>query len=73
MYAPGAPFRPPWVLGPHSTAHGPNAFLHTPMGKRVTASVARVIAEHHAAGVRGETTGVAAVAGGDQHGAHGCC
>ena len=34
---------------------------------------ARVIAEHHAASVRGETTGVAAVAGGEQHGDHGCC
>ena len=52
---------------------GPNEFLHIPMGKRVTACVARVIAEHHAASLRGETTGAAAVAGGDQHGEHGCC
>ncbi len=43
------------------------------MGKKVTACVARVIAEHHAASVRGETIGVAAVAGGEQHGDHGCC
>ena len=70
---PGAQFMITGVLGPHSNAHGPNEFLHIPMGKKVTASVARVIAEHHAASVRGETVGVAAVAGGDQHGEHGCC
>lgn len=70
---PGAQFMITGVLGPHSNAHGPNEFLHIPMGKRVTASVARVIAEHHAASVRGETVGAAAVAGGDQHGEHGCC
>ena len=70
---PGAQFMITGVLGPHSNAHGPNEFLHIPTGKRVTASVARVIAEHHAASVRGETTGVAAVTGGDLHGAHGCC
>ena len=70
---PGAQFMITGVLGPHSNAHGPNEFLHIPMGKRVTACVARVIADHHAASLRGETTGVAAVAGGDQHGDHGCC
>ena len=70
---PGAQFMITGVLGPHSNAHGPNEFLHIPMGKKVTACVARVIAEHHAASVRGETTGVAAVAGGEQHGGHGCC
>jgi len=70
---PGAQFMITGVLGPHSNAHGPNEFLHIPMGKRVTACVARVIAEHHAASQRGETTGVAAVAGGEQHGDHGCC
>lgn len=70
---PGAQFMITGVLGPHSNAHGPNEFLHIPMGKRVTSSVARVIAEHHAASVRGDTVGVAAVAGGDQHGEHGCC
>ncbi|HJR74199.1 MAG TPA: M20 family metallopeptidase [Luteimonas sp.] len=70
---PGAQFMITGVLGPHSNAHGPNEFLHIPMGKRVTASVARVIAEHHAASVRGETAGTAAVAGGEQHGEHGCC
>ena len=70
---PGAQFMITGVVGPHSNAHGPNEFLHIPMGKKVTACVARVIAEHHAASVRGETTGVAAVAGGEQHGDHGCC
>ncbi|MGV8921770.1 MAG: M20 family metallopeptidase [Thermomonas sp.] len=70
---PGAQFMITGVLGPHSNAHGPNEFLHIPMGKRVTSSVARVITEHHAASLRGETTGVAAVPGGEQHGDHGCC
>ncbi len=54
---PGAQFMITGVLGPHSNAHGPNEFLHIPMGKKVTASVARVIADHHGASVRGETTG----------------
>lgn len=70
---PGAQFMITGVLGPHSNAHGPNEFLHIPMGKRVTACVSRVIAEHHAASVRGETTGNAAVTGGEHHGEHGCC
>jgi hypothetical protein len=61
------------VLGPHSNAHGPNEFLHIPMGKRVTACVAHVVAEHQAASARGETRGVSAVAGGSDHGNHGCC
>ena len=38
------------VLGPHSNAHGPNEFLHTPTAKRVTAAVAHVLADHCAAG-----------------------
>jgi acetylornithine deacetylase/succinyl-diaminopimelate desuccinylase-like protein len=70
---PGAQFMITGVLGPHSNAHGPNEFLHIPMGKRVTACVAHVIAEHHAASLRGETVGVAAMAGGEHHGEHGCC
>jgi acetylornithine deacetylase/succinyl-diaminopimelate desuccinylase-like protein len=70
---PGAQFMITGVLGPHSNAHGPNEFLHIPMGKKVTACVARVIAAHHEASARGETTGVAAVAGGAAHGNHGCC
>ncbi len=71
---PGAQFMITGVLGPHSNAHGPNEFLHIPMGKKVTASVARVIAEHHAASVRGETTGAAVAAdSGERSGDHGCC
>ncbi|QIL20052.1 M20 family metallopeptidase [Thermomonas sp. HDW16] len=70
---PGAQFMITGVLGPHSNAHGPNEFLHIPMGKGVTACVARVIAEHNLASQRGETAGVAAVAGGEAHGDHGCC
>ena len=70
---PGAQFMITGVLGPHSNAHGPNEFLHIPMGKRVTACVAHVVAEHQAASARGETRGVAAVAGGHDHGDHGCC
>lgn len=34
------------VLGPYSNAHGPNEFLHIATGKRVTACVAHVVAEH---------------------------
>ena len=34
------------VLGPHSNAHGPNEFLHIATGKRVTACVAQVVADH---------------------------
>jgi len=70
---PGAQFMITGVLGPHSNAHGPNEFLHIPMGKRVTACVARVISRHHEASLRGETTGAAALAGGERHGDHGCC
>ncbi|MDB6163261.1 MAG: family metallo-hydrolase [Xanthomonadaceae bacterium] len=71
---PSAQFMITGVLGPHSNAHGPNEFLHIPMGKRVTASVARVLAEHHAASLRGETTGLsAATGGGERLGGHGCC
>jgi acetylornithine deacetylase/succinyl-diaminopimelate desuccinylase-like protein len=35
------------VLGPQSNAHGPNEFLHIETGKRVTACVAQVVAEHY--------------------------
>jgi acetylornithine deacetylase/succinyl-diaminopimelate desuccinylase-like protein len=34
------------VLGPHSNAHGPNEFLDIPTGKRVTASIAQIVADH---------------------------
>jgi acetylornithine deacetylase/succinyl-diaminopimelate desuccinylase-like protein len=32
------------VLGPASNAHGPNEFLHIPMGKKLTACVAQITA-----------------------------
>jgi acetylornithine deacetylase/succinyl-diaminopimelate desuccinylase-like protein len=34
------------VLGPHSNAHGPNEFLHIPTGKRVSETIAHVLAGH---------------------------
>ncbi|WP_066096827.1 M20 family metallopeptidase [Xanthomonas massiliensis] len=71
---PGAQFMITGVLGPQSNAHGPNEFLHIPMGKRLTASVAQVILEHHAASLRGETSGSTVAAdSGTRHGGHGCC
>ncbi len=45
---PAAQFMITGVLGPHSNAHGPNEFLHIPMGKAITGCVARVVAEHAA-------------------------
>ncbi len=38
------------VLGPHSNAHGPNEFLHIATGKRLTACVAKVLADQAAQG-----------------------
>ncbi|MBA3660464.1 MAG: M20/M25/M40 family metallo-hydrolase [Gammaproteobacteria bacterium] len=35
------------VLGPESNAHGPNEFLHIPTGKKLTACVAQIIADHY--------------------------
>jgi acetylornithine deacetylase/succinyl-diaminopimelate desuccinylase-like protein len=46
---PRAQFLITGVLGPGSNAHGPNEFLDLPTGVRVTACVAHVLAEHHAA------------------------
>lgn len=43
---PGVQFLVTGVLGPLSNAHGPNEFLHIETGTRLTACVARVIAEH---------------------------
>ena len=43
---PEAQFLITGVLGPQSNAHGPNEFLHIPTGKRLTAAVASVIADH---------------------------
>src|SRR5579863_5022275 len=34
------------VLGPHSNAHGPNEFLHIPTGKKVSAAIASILADH---------------------------
>jgi di/tripeptidase len=34
------------VLGPGSNAHGPNEFLHVPYAKRISETVARVLADH---------------------------
>jgi acetylornithine deacetylase/succinyl-diaminopimelate desuccinylase-like protein len=71
---PAAQFMITGVLGPHSNAHGPNEFLHIPMGKKLTACVAHVISAHFAASQRGETTGSGVAAdSGDRHGDHGCC
>jgi acetylornithine deacetylase/succinyl-diaminopimelate desuccinylase-like protein len=44
---PKAQFLITGVLGPHSTAHGPNEFLHIPTGKKVSMVVAEVVARHH--------------------------
>ena len=70
---PGAQFMITGVLGPHSNAHGPNEFLHIPTGKRVTAAVARVIADHYEASQKGETRGVGVHEGKAHFGDHGCC
>ena len=70
---PGAQFLITGVLGPGSNAHGPNEFLHIPMGKRVTACVARVVAEHYKASAHGLTSGAAAAPGHGDRGDHGCC
>jgi len=43
---PEAQFLITGVLGPGSNAHGPNEFLHLPTARRLTASVAQVIADH---------------------------
>jgi len=43
---PGTQFLVTGVLGPQSNAHGPNEFLHIETGKRLTACVAQVLADH---------------------------
>jgi acetylornithine deacetylase/succinyl-diaminopimelate desuccinylase-like protein len=47
---PRAQFLITGLLGPGSNAHGPTEFLHVPTGKKLTACVARVVADHHRAG-----------------------
>ncbi len=44
---PDAQFLVTGLLGPSSNAHGPNEFLHIETGKRLTACVAQVIADHY--------------------------
>ena len=44
---PEAQFVVTGVLGPHSNAHGPNEFLHIPTGRRVSAVIAQVLADHY--------------------------
>jgi len=46
MY-PKAQFLITGVLGPKSNAHGPNEFLHIPMGKKITACVTSVLSAHY--------------------------
>jgi acetylornithine deacetylase/succinyl-diaminopimelate desuccinylase-like protein len=55
---PAAQFMITGVLGPQSNAHGPNEFLHIPMGKRLTACVAMVL-QRHFDRPQGKTTGAA--------------
>lgn len=43
---PRAQFLVTGLLGPKSNAHGPNEFLHIPTAKKLTACVARVVADH---------------------------
>ena len=50
---PGVQFFVTGVLGPNSNAHGPNEFLEIATGKRLTACVANVLAEHAVAAYRG--------------------
>ena len=45
---PGTQFLVTGLLGPNSNAHGPNEFLHIETGKRLTACVAQVLADHAA-------------------------
>ena len=44
---PQAQFVVTGLLGPKSNAHGPNEFLHIPTGKKLTASVAKVLRDHY--------------------------
>ncbi|MCZ6619539.1 MAG: M20/M25/M40 family metallo-hydrolase [Gammaproteobacteria bacterium] len=43
---PGVQFMVTGVLGPNSNAHGPNEFLEIATGKKVTACVSQVLADH---------------------------
>jgi acetylornithine deacetylase/succinyl-diaminopimelate desuccinylase-like protein len=50
---PRAQFVVTGVLGPHANAHGPNEFLHIPTGKRISAVIAQVLADHYRRPERG--------------------
>jgi hypothetical protein len=41
---PGTQFVVTGVLGPHANAHGPNEFLDVPTAKKVSASIAVILA-----------------------------
>ena len=43
---PQAQFLITGVLGPDSSAHGPNEFLHIEMAQKLTGCIATVLAEH---------------------------
>lgn len=43
---PKAQFVVTGVLGPESSAHGPNEFLHVPFAKKLTAGIAQILADH---------------------------
>jgi len=43
---PGTQFVVTGVLGPNSNAHGPNEFLHIGMAKKLSASIADILADH---------------------------
>jgi acetylornithine deacetylase/succinyl-diaminopimelate desuccinylase-like protein len=50
---PGVQFVVTGLLGPHSNAHGPNEFLHIATGRKLTACVAGILADHAAADAAG--------------------
>jgi len=43
---PGTQFVVTGVLGPNSNAHGPNEFLHIGVAKKISASIADILAAH---------------------------
>jgi len=76
---PGTQFVITGVLGPKSNAHGPNEFLHIQMGKRVTSSVASLVADHFVNTMSGggvdatATVGEHTFAADSQDKNHSCC
>lgn len=70
---PQAQFLITGVLGPASNAHGPNEFLHIPTGKRVTAVVAKIVADHFVASEAGLTRASVHVAGATGFDQRSCC